>query len=128
VRGLVGQGGLFKINEAFVSIAIQSMRDLDIGSVVVNVNGCAIAIGPTSIQDPHVPTREVCITCACCVNTTTSSCTAKDGTSHSMPAADLNPSRQKPWIPPEHHSSTHSGNNTRLHLLKHPAPGRRSEV
>lgn len=39
------QVDLFKINEAFASIVIQSMRDLDIGSVVVNVNGGAIAMG-----------------------------------------------------------------------------------
>jgi acetyl-CoA C-acetyltransferase len=36
---------LFEINEAFASVAIQSMRDLDIGPAVVNVNGGAIAMG-----------------------------------------------------------------------------------
>jgi acetyl-CoA C-acetyltransferase len=36
---------LFEINEAFASVAIQSMRDLDIGPVNVNVNGGAIAMG-----------------------------------------------------------------------------------
>jgi acetyl-CoA C-acetyltransferase len=36
---------LFEINEAFASVAIQSMRDLDIGSDIVNVNGGAIAMG-----------------------------------------------------------------------------------
>ena len=36
---------LFEINEAFASVAIQSMRDLDIGSNIVNVNGGAIAMG-----------------------------------------------------------------------------------
>jgi acetyl-CoA C-acetyltransferase len=36
---------LFEINEAFASVAIQSMRDLDITTEVVNVNGGAIAIG-----------------------------------------------------------------------------------
>ncbi len=35
---------LFEINEAFASVAIHPMRDLDIGSVVVN--GSAIAMGP----------------------------------------------------------------------------------
>jgi acetyl-CoA C-acetyltransferase len=36
---------LFEINEAFASVAIQSMRDLHITSDVVNVNGGAIAMG-----------------------------------------------------------------------------------
>jgi acetyl-CoA C-acetyltransferase len=36
---------LFEINEAFASVAIQSMRDLEIGPVNVNVNGGAIAMG-----------------------------------------------------------------------------------
>jgi acetyl-CoA C-acetyltransferase len=36
---------LFEINEAFASVAIQSMRDLDISPDVVNVNGGAIAMG-----------------------------------------------------------------------------------
>src|ERR671923_2579249 len=36
---------LFEINEAFASVAIQSMRDLGIGPDVVNVNGGAIAMG-----------------------------------------------------------------------------------
>jgi acetyl-CoA C-acetyltransferase len=41
----VDQVDLFEINEAFASVAIQSMRDLGIGSDVVNVNGGAIAMG-----------------------------------------------------------------------------------
>jgi acetyl-CoA C-acetyltransferase len=36
---------LFEINEAFASVAIQSMRDLGIGTDIVNVNGGAIAMG-----------------------------------------------------------------------------------
>ena len=36
---------LFEINEAFAAVAIQSMRDLDIGPAVTNVNGGAIAMG-----------------------------------------------------------------------------------
>jgi acetyl-CoA C-acetyltransferase len=36
---------LFEINEAFASVAIQSMRDLDIDADIVNVNGGAIAMG-----------------------------------------------------------------------------------
>jgi acetyl-CoA C-acetyltransferase len=40
-----GQVDLFEINEAFASVAIQSMRDLDITSDNVNVNGGAIAMG-----------------------------------------------------------------------------------
>jgi acetyl-CoA C-acetyltransferase len=36
---------LFEINEAFASVAIQSMRELDIGADSVNVNGGAIAMG-----------------------------------------------------------------------------------
>ena len=36
---------LFEINEAFATVAIQSMRDLGIGSDIVNVNGGAIAMG-----------------------------------------------------------------------------------
>ena len=39
------QVDLFEINEAFASVAIQSMRDLDITSDNVNVNGGAIAMG-----------------------------------------------------------------------------------
>jgi acetyl-CoA acetyltransferase len=34
-----------EINEAFASVAIHPIRDLDIGSVVVNVNGGTIAMG-----------------------------------------------------------------------------------
>ena len=41
----IDQVNLFEINEAFASVAIQSMRDLEIGSDIVNVNGGAIAIG-----------------------------------------------------------------------------------
>jgi acetyl-CoA C-acetyltransferase len=41
----VGQVDLFEINEAFASVAIQSMRELEIGADVVNVNGGAIALG-----------------------------------------------------------------------------------
>ena len=36
---------LFEINEAFASVAIQSMRELEIGEDVVNVNGGAISMG-----------------------------------------------------------------------------------
>ena len=36
---------LIEINEAFAAVAIQSMRDLGIGSEIVNVNGGAIALG-----------------------------------------------------------------------------------
>jgi acetyl-CoA C-acetyltransferase len=36
---------LIEINEAFAAVAIQSMRDLQIGSDIVNVNGGAIALG-----------------------------------------------------------------------------------
>jgi acetyl-CoA C-acetyltransferase len=36
---------LFEINEAFASVALQSMKDLGIGPDVVNVNGGAIAMG-----------------------------------------------------------------------------------
>jgi acetyl-CoA C-acetyltransferase len=36
---------LFEINEAFASVALQSMQDLDITPDVVNVNGGAIALG-----------------------------------------------------------------------------------
>ena len=36
---------LFEINEAFAAVALQSMRDLDIGPAVTNVNGGAIAMG-----------------------------------------------------------------------------------
>jgi len=41
----ISQVDLFEINEAFASVAIQSMRDLGVGSDVVNVNGGAIAMG-----------------------------------------------------------------------------------
>jgi acetyl-CoA C-acetyltransferase len=41
----IGQIDLFEINEAFASVAIQSMRDLEISSDIVNVNGGAIAMG-----------------------------------------------------------------------------------
>ncbi|HET9897716.1 MAG TPA: acetyl-CoA C-acetyltransferase [Streptosporangiaceae bacterium] len=36
---------LIEINEAFAAVAIQSMRDLEVGSEIVNVNGGAIALG-----------------------------------------------------------------------------------
>ena len=41
----VDQVDLFEINEAFASVAIQSMRELGIGADDVNVNGGAIAMG-----------------------------------------------------------------------------------
>src|SRR5215831_4639909 len=41
----IDQVDLFEINEAFASVAIQSMRDLGIGGDIVNVNGGAIAMG-----------------------------------------------------------------------------------
>jgi acetyl-CoA C-acetyltransferase len=40
-----GDIDLFEINEAFASVAIQSMRDLDLSPDIVNVNGGAIAMG-----------------------------------------------------------------------------------
>jgi acetyl-CoA C-acetyltransferase len=39
------QVDLFEINEAFAAVAIQSMRDLEIGAGNVNVNGGAISMG-----------------------------------------------------------------------------------
>jgi len=36
---------LIEINEAFAAVAIQSMRDLQVGPEIVNVNGGAIALG-----------------------------------------------------------------------------------
>jgi acetyl-CoA C-acetyltransferase len=36
---------LIEINEAFAAVALQSMRELDVGSEIVNVNGGAIALG-----------------------------------------------------------------------------------
>lgn len=50
--------------------------------------------------------------CASCVNITTPSRTGKDGTSDSTRADSPNSSRQRPWTPPEHHSTTHSGSKT----------------
>jgi acetyl-CoA C-acetyltransferase len=46
-RAGVDKGGfdLYEINEAFASVAIQSMRDLGVGDDRVNVNGGAIALG-----------------------------------------------------------------------------------
>jgi len=46
-RAGVDNGGfdLYEINEAFASVAIQSMRDLGVGDDRVNVNGGAIALG-----------------------------------------------------------------------------------
>ena len=41
----VDQVDLFEINEAFASVAIQSIRELGIGADAVNVNGGAIAMG-----------------------------------------------------------------------------------
>jgi acetyl-CoA C-acetyltransferase len=40
-----GDVDLFEINEAFASVAIQSMRDLGITAENVNVNGGAISMG-----------------------------------------------------------------------------------
>jgi len=52
IRQALGRAGLavsdldlIEINEAFAAVAIQSMRDLGVGTDVVNVNGGAIAIG-----------------------------------------------------------------------------------
>jgi acetyl-CoA C-acetyltransferase len=41
----VGDVDLVEINEAFAAVALASMRDLDIGDDIVNVNGGAIALG-----------------------------------------------------------------------------------
>jgi acetyl-CoA C-acetyltransferase len=41
----VGDLDLVEINEAFAAVALASMRDLDIGDDIVNVNGGAIALG-----------------------------------------------------------------------------------
>jgi acetyl-CoA C-acetyltransferase len=41
----VGALDLIEINEAFASVAVQSMRDLGVGPEKVNVNGGAIALG-----------------------------------------------------------------------------------
>jgi acetyl-CoA acetyltransferase len=48
---------LFEINETFASVAIHPMRDLDIGSVVVN--GGAIAMGhpPASSTSTYQPEK-----------------------------------------------------------------------
>jgi acetyl-CoA C-acetyltransferase len=40
-----GDIDLYEINEAFAAVAIQSMKDLDIGPVNTNVNGGAISMG-----------------------------------------------------------------------------------
>jgi acetyl-CoA C-acetyltransferase len=41
----VGDLDLIEINEAFAQVGIQSMRELGVGSEIVNVNGGAIALG-----------------------------------------------------------------------------------
>ncbi|HEY3908013.1 MAG TPA: acetyl-CoA C-acetyltransferase [Streptosporangiaceae bacterium] len=41
----VSELDLIEINEAFAAVAIQSMRDLQVGPDIVNVNGGAIALG-----------------------------------------------------------------------------------
>jgi acetyl-CoA C-acetyltransferase len=41
----VGDLDLIEINEAFAAVVLQSMRDLAVGTDIVNVNGGAIAIG-----------------------------------------------------------------------------------
>jgi hypothetical protein len=53
------QGGPVEINKVFASVAIHPMRDLDIGSVVVNVNGGAIAMGhpPASSTSTYQPEK-----------------------------------------------------------------------
>jgi acetyl-CoA C-acetyltransferase len=50
---------LFEINKVFVSVAIHPMCDLDISSVVVNVNGGAIAMGhpPASSTSTYQPEK-----------------------------------------------------------------------
>ncbi len=52
IRKALGRAGktpkdvdLYEINEAFASVALQSMQDLEIDSSNVNVNGGAIAMG-----------------------------------------------------------------------------------
>jgi acetyl-CoA C-acetyltransferase len=45
-EGLTPQDvNLYEINEAFAAVAIQSMRELEIGADIVNVNGGAISMG-----------------------------------------------------------------------------------
>jgi acetyl-CoA C-acetyltransferase len=41
----VGALDLIEINEAFASVAVQSMRDLGVGPEKVNVDGGAVALG-----------------------------------------------------------------------------------
>jgi Thiolase, C-terminal domain len=50
---------LFEINKVFASVAIHPIRDLDIGSVVVNVNGDAVAMGhpPASSTSTYQPKK-----------------------------------------------------------------------
>jgi hypothetical protein len=50
---------LLEINKMFASVAIHPMRDLDIGFVVVNVNGGAIAMGhpPASGTSTYQPEK-----------------------------------------------------------------------
>ena len=50
---------LFEINKVFTWVAIHPIRDLDIGSVVVNVNGGAIAMGhpPASSTSTYQPEK-----------------------------------------------------------------------
>jgi len=46
----VDQVDLFEINEPFAAVAIQSMRDLGIGSDIVNINGTNQALQGVSVQ------------------------------------------------------------------------------
>jgi acetyl-CoA C-acetyltransferase len=51
----VGDLDLVEINEAFASVAIQSMRDLELDGEIVNVNGGAIALGhPIGMSGPRL--------------------------------------------------------------------------
>jgi acetyl-CoA C-acetyltransferase len=52
---------LMEINEAFAAVAIQSMRDLGVGSDVVNVNGGAIALGhPIGMSGARLALHLIC--------------------------------------------------------------------
>ncbi|HVE97140.1 MAG TPA: hypothetical protein VNA67_09190 [Pseudonocardiaceae bacterium] len=72
--GALGREGLMlanvdpcKINYAFASVAIQSIRALDIGSVVVNVNCYASAMGdrqhPAPVRTNQRSLGNMCLLC-----------------------------------------------------------------
>jgi hypothetical protein len=94
-------------------LATAALRDAlaqrDKGCVFPRVTARPAIATRTTLCPGLMGARRSYPTCACCVSITMSWCTARDGASGSTPEGIPNSSHPRPWTPPEHHSTTHSG-------------------